>query len=101
MALEVPLVPVNSDAKVFAASSALQEAINNLRFAQQAPAKPQQAKADKTEDDAAKRSAIQQLLDGRLGGQSGTPAEAGPATPNVAAPFQAAPVGDINITPSI
>jgi hypothetical protein len=101
MALEVPLVPINSDAKVFEASNALQEAINNLRFAQQAPGKPQQAKADQAEDKAAKRSATQQLLDERLQGQPGVPAEAGPATSNIALPFQAAPVGDVSITPSI
>jgi len=96
MALEVPLVPINTDARVFEAQNVLQEAINNLRFAQQAPAKPQQAKQDQAEDKAAKKSATQQLLDERF-----TPAEAQPGVANTQAPFQAAPIGDMNIMPDL
>jgi len=102
MALEVPLVPINSDAKVFAASDALQQAINNLRFAQPAGAggagqTKALSDAQKKEDDAAKKSAIQKLLDERMGGQPvAAPAET-PVTPS----FQSAPVGDLNVLPDI
>lgn len=87
MALDIPLVPVNSDAKTFAAQS-LTQAINNMHLAAAgAGATAQPSAADKRSADSADLEAWMKELDRR--GLVGGKAPVDGAAPSAAAPSAA------------